>query len=308
MATNDSSSQNNLSGSNQLVPGSLGGTPEKPVQQCSNNNCALDFGEFILTGVPEGFGELVQTTGSSGGIESIFSLMDQIAAQLEQNGDTEGAKEYRDLANLGHFQADLTKEVEELVKSNYCSVYYNASGCFKSLSNKEFLYTSATPDSIAEYLPDRPSTIGGWMGITAESLYSVPAKALYEKLSPDSTTYNKYAANKTRYPAYAMVDLFNSIMNNDKYSDTLKGVTTKLYQNSNDLLFNNSVVVLSAAGYTNSLPKYDPITGNSLGTVSDYTASFNEIIAPKTSLNTDIKSALVCVIGKNHDNGSECKK
>ena len=42
-----------------MAGGSLGGTPDKPVEKCQDNECVIDFGEFVLSGVPENFSDYV---------------------------------------------------------------------------------------------------------------------------------------------------------------------------------------------------------------------------------------------------------
>jgi len=49
-----------------FAPGNMGGTPDKPVSICIDGYCNIDYGEFILYGIPENFQELVRPSGASG--------------------------------------------------------------------------------------------------------------------------------------------------------------------------------------------------------------------------------------------------
>lgn len=64
--------------------GSLGGTPKAPVQVCDSGNCTIDFGSYILQGVPEKLQDYTFANGASGGMDKMVNLMMQIADQLEK--------------------------------------------------------------------------------------------------------------------------------------------------------------------------------------------------------------------------------
>lgn len=83
--------------------GPLGGTPSAPVTDCSTpDSCTIDYGSFVLSGIPENFPIAVETMGGAGGIETMAQLMD-ILATAQENGDIQmDGGSLRDLANLGH--------------------------------------------------------------------------------------------------------------------------------------------------------------------------------------------------------------
>ena len=47
-------------------PGGLGGTREEPASACENGTCTLDFGDSVLTDIPEDFANFVETNGNGG--------------------------------------------------------------------------------------------------------------------------------------------------------------------------------------------------------------------------------------------------
>lgn len=288
---------NNASGSSELIPGSLGGTPSKPVSQCDNGACVIDYGEFLLTGIPENFGELVQTTGSSGGTESLIALINQIADQLEKKGDVSGANEFRDLANLGHFMAEVQKGYESVAQA--CSSDANPINC-SSTNSLEDSSGVSLPANLSTILPDFTSTGGIMMD-------------LYKNTDIGSAKANIDGGGKTSVISYAIVDKYQSIMNNPKYSDSTKGVTQELYVQIANLGFNmkgKAIAVLNVASGNSGFNgfQYDPITGAVIGDVNfTINDGINDITHPKTSANTNIRSVLICAGGWNKDTGSNCQ-
>lgn len=93
------------------------GTPENPVKNCVNGECIIDFGDYILTGIPDSFDMFIQTQGTSGGTDKVVELLTQIATQLEQEGLTAEASEIMKLANCGHSIATIEKTYEDVQKT-----------------------------------------------------------------------------------------------------------------------------------------------------------------------------------------------
>lgn len=314
-ATNDSSGQNNLSGLNQLVPGSLGGTTSNPVSQCDNGACTIDYGEFLLNGVPENFGELVQTTGASGGTESLLSLINQIADQLEQNGNTDGAKEYRQLANLGHFIAEVQEINENLVNSCSGQTGNAIYTCFGNARSQPSNMT-LSPD-VAELLPYySPNT--SLKSLTYETEIGLARNAKTTHISGFAPSIDPGAS-----PAAAFVNIFDNIMANPEYSDAMKGVTSELYNNIGNLSkkhtgysyisdkFSDYIIANNITNPNKSIsqtiPDYDPITGASNGDIPfSSSGSVQTLLHPPTSLGTNLNSTLICAAGWNQDTGSNC--
>ncbi|MEW5820056.1 MAG: hypothetical protein AB1782_07670 [Cyanobacteriota bacterium] len=67
--------------------------------KCVNGLCTIDFGDYIITGIPENFGPV--TTAKRGGEETLayVDILMQMADILEQQGDTSGSNLLRQLAD-----------------------------------------------------------------------------------------------------------------------------------------------------------------------------------------------------------------
>ncbi|MEW5821321.1 MAG: hypothetical protein AB1782_14100 [Cyanobacteriota bacterium] len=91
----------------------LGGTPETPVRTCKNALCTIDYGEFILQGVPEDLNDYLQSSGNSGTTDFLSSLLDQIVSQVANLDTSVDIDLIQKLANEGHAIAALEKQLEE---------------------------------------------------------------------------------------------------------------------------------------------------------------------------------------------------
>lgn len=122
------------------MAGSFGGSSAQPIEKCNGTQCTIDFGEFILTGIPENFSEYVQSNGTSGSVDELCKLLLQIADQLEEKGNTAGAKDYRNLANLGYFYADMQEQIENAADSCKTSTSLSISGSCMVIKFNTFLF------------------------------------------------------------------------------------------------------------------------------------------------------------------------
>ncbi|MEW5819913.1 MAG: hypothetical protein AB1782_06950 [Cyanobacteriota bacterium] len=285
---------------NNLIPGSLGGTPKKPVSQCDGNICNIDFGEFVLSSVPQDFGEYVETNGNSGGTDSLLAIIEQIADQLEAKGDTAGAEDYRDLANLGHFIADGMETNENL--ASQCSDLV----CYKNAIENSFMATPL-PDNISKFLPDYNSNqVTSVKNIISN--FGDIGYAAFLSNTPDRI--DEYNSKLTQNPAFAAYKIYDDIQTNPNYSDNLKSITktlmnqiTYLAYQADDLtdnVFDNN---------TNSGPSYMDIDGNSFSIDNSINSvtDIKDITNPQIALGTNFKSALICSTGNFDDNGQACK-
>lgn len=281
--------------------GSLGGTPDNPVQQCSAGTCGIDFGDFVLNGIPENFGDFVQTSGTSGGADQLADIFAQLAEQM-QTSDPEGYEEYMRLANLVHIQADIVKQVENKAKTNPTNdelydFYWN-----KKMSENSY----SLPSGLADNLPGLNTNLTfGWQ-IAGSDINKARNSLIDTPLSQD--LINKYSA-------YAIIDQYDKIMANSKYSESLKTLTQELYLNVADLSFNAAEVLSTTTFCTGggwcakTTPVFDPITGEQTGTIDipqpdpDHN---NIILHPQYSLKDNLNGALICTAGKNLDTGKSC--
>lgn len=78
---------------------------------CKKDSCTIDFGGYQLTGIPENFGEYIESSGSSGGTDKVVALLEQIAASPELSPDQKNLVEQ--LANKGHSLANIEKIIEQ---------------------------------------------------------------------------------------------------------------------------------------------------------------------------------------------------
>lgn len=111
------------------VAGSLGGTPSAPAKECIGGNCTVDFGDYILEGIPENYSEYVEANGNSGGTDKLASLAAMLAQQLEDEGlPAEGGlvQEFSDLL-------DFMGQIQGKVEANAQMCLTNATpDCFKN--------------------------------------------------------------------------------------------------------------------------------------------------------------------------------
>lgn len=106
---------------NQLfVPGSLNGTKENPQMECKEEKCNIDFGEFVLTGIPAGSSD-VSTAGRGSDLTTDYlQLLQQLADQL-RNTDPALADVIQKLADQGKKVAAEEKKLED--KTNKTAYY-----------------------------------------------------------------------------------------------------------------------------------------------------------------------------------------
>ena len=284
-------------GDKNYKAGDLKGTTSKPVMQCSFGSCIIDYGDFILQGVPDNFTEYVESAGSSGSTEKLLSLIEQIAEQLEKEGDKTGAKELRDLANMGHTIALVEKKVEEA--ANNCAGETNQSACFKSYFSEDQDGTPAM-NEIKEKLKEiLPGAYTYW-GMNFYLGYARPDQYVNSKES--------YLNNQAKIRiGAAFQKKFQEIKNNDKFSEPIRGITEGLYANISNLTANMHGLALSfnspKGTYTTTV--YDPITGKY--TSKTFTASnYKDITNPKIGTKNNLNSTLICLSGWNKDTGSSC--
>lgn len=299
----------------KVLAGQLGGTNENPVQKCAGEVCTIDYGEFVLNGLPENFGEFVQSSGNSGGTDKLIAILRQIADQLEEKGDIAGAKEYRDLANLGHFAATIQNEVEKLSET-----YSSDITQFK----KEVGYTKSftVPEDIKEFLPTFPEIKCSYSetGSNKCTLYgtelspeanpdilnsaSLKSIALWQGASEVSPT-GGYSTKSGSSIKAAMDDIKNRIINNPNYSGSMKGVTEELMLNINDLQDNMANMLRSIVTQGKT---YEEDPEGYVQQAQQANTALKELVHPITSAGTNLNSALICSTGWNKDTGTKCHK
>lgn len=286
---------------NTIPAGSMGGTPDVPVQACASGSCTIDFGSYILSGVPENFSEVVKNNGTSGGLDKIVDLMMQIADQIEQKGDITGAQQFRDMANLGHFMANIHKTRETVAKE--CEETTSALSCYhyNTVAKKVTVPENINFLKLKEYSSNSTFDIGH--ARYAKSDTTVPGqKYFYNSLLNTSPPYN-------------FVELYDNIQANASFSDEIKGISTELYLIINDLqkhadstheTLNNGI-----SEYGFSVVTYDPLTGEIISneySPTKYGNTMSSLYSPNFGNGQHFNSSLVCSAGKNVDVQNKCHK
>lgn len=87
-------------------------SPDKPAKDCKNGICTIDYGDFVLTGIPENLQVHLQAAGASGTTEDIVSLLEQIIAQEDQIDSNINFNILKEIANNGHGIAKLEETLE----------------------------------------------------------------------------------------------------------------------------------------------------------------------------------------------------
>ena len=287
-----------------VTAGQLGGSSKNPINKCDSSNsvCVIDYGNFILNGVPADFSGFIEAQGTSGGTEKLLSLIEQIAKQLEVQGDLDGAAEFRDLANLGHFISDYQETVEDMAKS--CSNTADAITCLGTAFEED--PDMNIPDNLVELLPQANTLNDRGFLSTFNKVNNIPFASYNYHNNLDLVNNNN---DLEIYPSFTFIDKYNQIIENPKYSDVLKGIATELYYEISDISFNlhGVTAAINQDDNQDSFNVYDPITGERVGT-QDFTLDENlqNITKPQTSIGTDLNSILICASGWNKDSGSNC--
>lgn len=276
---------------NTATQSSLKGTSENPVKNCVDGVCSIDFGNYILTGIPENFDMFIQTQGTSGGTDKIAELIEQLANQLTNDGKIEEGKEIMRLATLGHNLALLQNYAESIVVD--CN---KNKACIKAEFNSPMTEPDGYNDSVSPFLNN----------VTyqelSESLFDI-GRARYEITSKNEAYESSLSNNRL---AYVIVDQFDTIINNPSIDDSVKGVIKELYWDigtvSEDFDNNLGFLYINNSG---PAEHFDPLTGK-LTHVSSGSDPFTDFENYSASKITHFDSSLICASGKGTDTGVEC--
>ncbi len=230
-----------------INPGSLGGTPENPQMQCQGGVCTIDFGEYVLSGIPENFNDYVLSSGASGGTEKLASLFAQLAEQLELSGKNAEAEELKKLASIAYNMSLIHKDSENTI--NNCQTdsdcYFNkAVSTFSKPEGYDETYYSFTEN------------------LEAQSYYSGSMSLAYAKYvemyeHPSAFQYNL----DNNQLAFLFQDQLSSIMQNDNFSSSMKGVIETLSRDIGIIGQDLYTLYYSAEWPGNPMAMRDPLTG-----------------------------------------------
>lgn len=286
-------------GGRHLKGGSLGGTPSNPVTKCDfAGTCDIDYGDFILEGVPVNFGEYIEINGSAGSSEIILSLLESMAEQIKES-DPPSYSKLKTMANLGHIMGDIQKTTE--AKANECKSEADPQTCFQNWLNNPPSANYSLPGEFASYLPDfilndTMSTYDllehSYMGLYKSGSYPDPGVPR-ENVFPGVKAVTYYESN---------------IQGNASIPLHVRNVTKELYRGLNDIGQNLMGISRSAkTGSAQSLSYIDPFTGAYLDSMTYNTSSMDDVTNPNSTLKSHADSYLICINGRNSDSGSTCK-
>lgn len=249
------------------APGSLNGTLDDPKTQCNNGVCVIDYGQYILTNIPQNFNDFIQTSGSSGGVKRMVDNLRQMAKGLEEQSLFDLSNEITALANLGHNIALIMEEYEKIY--NLCA---GDTVCISSYDNQPF-----------------PKPVG-----YMDDVFPFPTGATYSEML-DSGSFGAVINGTNTSPlAQAFVAQYNTIANNNSVKDSVKGVIEELSWNigtvGQDFQYNYLALTGETAKY------YDPITGK-IVTPTVYSDPVDNWANYNASKITNYNSSLICAAG-----------
>lgn len=83
-----SNTSSSMSSSFSITSGTASNKPvqlnSEPQLTCSGNVCSIDYGDFVLNGIPSNFKDYIEIQGTSGGEEKIAALMMELYNQLDE--------------------------------------------------------------------------------------------------------------------------------------------------------------------------------------------------------------------------------
>lgn len=293
---------NNLPPEPPITPGSLGGTAALPVKKCDAQGCDIDFGDFVLNGIPEDFGTFINSSGAAGGTEQLSDLLEQLATQMDDpaTSEDEGIS-FREMANLGHLIGGIQKTFETNAES--CVSDANPAGCYFNKTSYSVNLPNIPFDSgLSTVIP----------GFTSSQNYSFYDGEILTSISMGRQAKVQNGAwfntEKASNPAFALVDKFDQIMNDPNVSANQKAVTEQIYRSlaniSEEQLINRENVI----GHTpNFNYRIDSMSGADLQSINySYAGALNDITHLQASSTTNVGSAIVCATGSNSDTGQNC--
>ncbi len=289
VASNDSLKSQGGIAKEEIKSGSMGGTPDIPVKKCENNFCTIDYGEFVLQGVPDHFTEFVRTTGSSGGTQTLVNLLDQIIDQMEGEINPDSLQKAKELSNLSHMLADYESQLEQYADN--CKNSSDPKACIADIFAQKYYPSS----EFAAIYPD--------INLNGDSYAHTD---LGSALNFYQTKPEEFEKRKNTDLPFAIVDSFNGFKDDDGYTDVQKAVITELYrqissmgQELDDLFY------AAKSDEVWSYTYYDPVTGESSPmTIENIT--LDDITNPEFSKLTDIDASLICLTGQNQDINGQC--
>lgn len=164
-STTNGSNTDNTGGTSASDPvvieaGSLGGTPSNPIMNCTGNFCSIDYGNYVLNGIPEDFNNYIESSGASGGVDLLAGMLDQILANSTFE-DPQTQSMLENLANSGHNIAEVMGRLETTAENGFtCN-----DGTSNCVDEDLDLILSSKKDSTA-------TTIGSFINLQEQLAYN----------------------------------------------------------------------------------------------------------------------------------------
>lgn len=115
MEENNKTIENNQNGASianeDVKPGDIGGSSVAPKIQCQNSSCVIDFGDYVINGIPGDFSEYIEGSGSAGGTEKLAAILQEIADNAPVDEETRNL--LQQLAQNGHGMAQIERGFHE---------------------------------------------------------------------------------------------------------------------------------------------------------------------------------------------------
>lgn len=285
-----------------IKAGGLGGNKNDPKSECSGEICAIDFGDFILNGVPENLGDFIETAGTSGGTHELADILEQLSEQMVDNDLSDGnsVEDFKLIANLGHFSANI-QEAGELAAKN-CTTVADPKTCFNSASN-DFIPTDITAsEEIQKLLPRWPTPTKN-TGYSADSYSGMLGKL-------DLGWATQGYGYPDLYPSIQIMKAYDRIMaadETDGVTTEMKEISTAMIKQIDTLNDNLKNVYFKVEERPGQWQNTDPITKRKKWERGTGNGNLEEVVNPKTSKEVDLRSIIFCATGRKNYDGSSCR-
>lgn len=163
-------------------PGDLKGTPNAPVTECNNDTCVIDYGDYLLNGIPANFSD---ESISSRGNDDLTKAMASMIQQLEADNDPpdEDLSDLIDLIKQAIITNNKISDAEEIIEIAAFDVYIkptnpdiNHPNVVNEISTHQILLNNVQDNKLISILSN-----------TNPPLIDIPAVG--EKLSPEYSLF-----------------------------------------------------------------------------------------------------------------------
>lgn len=271
----------------------------EPTISCNGGSCTIDYGEFVLSGVPDNFNDFVETHGASGGTDKLSVLLYQIAEQLEKEGKTNEAIEVKKLASMGHNIAQIQNYFEKDINS--CN---GDSACLMDMRNRHDTVVINSVDGYDDRFYGFPSGMTGLKLNDAGFL----GYARYCK-SNDPALYQDWL--NQGFINFQYIEQLDRVQNISNINDKMKGVISELSWDIGAMGgdFEANLESIYTPDPVVNIDFFDTLTGEKKveGTRNqDPVGNLGLFNSYKASKVTNLDSSLICAAGAYRDTGKRC--